>query len=63
MRRVEWVRVVIEGSSIRAEAVGVGHRLPATCPISMETAATLVRQGTPLSVCTAGGTAGRVRSC
>jgi hypothetical protein len=53
LRRVQWVRVVVDGQSVRAEAVGMGHRLPTTCRISMETAAALVRQGLPVSVCDA----------
>jgi len=53
LRRVQWVRVVVDGQSVRAEAVGMGHRLPTTCRISMETAAALVHQGLPVSVCDA----------
>jgi len=51
LRRVQWVRVVVDDHSARAEAVGMGHRFPATCRISMDTAAALVRQGVPVSVC------------
>ncbi|HVX20983.1 MAG TPA: hypothetical protein VHB02_06530 [Acidimicrobiales bacterium] len=53
LRRVQWVRVVVDDGSVRAEAVGMGHRLPATCPISLDTAAALARQGVPVSVCDA----------
>ncbi|HEX4082600.1 MAG TPA: hypothetical protein VHX40_06500 [Acidimicrobiales bacterium] len=55
LRRVEWVRVTVEGRSVRAEAIGVGYRLPATCRISMAMAADLARQGVPLSVWTIDG--------
>jgi len=51
MRRVEWVRVVVDAESVHAEAVGIGHRLPTTCRISMDTAAALARQGVPVTVC------------
>ena len=51
LRRVQWVRVVVDERSARAEAVGMGHRFPATCHISMDTAAALVRRGVPVSVC------------
>ncbi len=55
LRRVEWVRVTVDGRSVRAEAIGVGYRLPATCRISMAMAADLARQGVPLSVRTIDG--------
>jgi hypothetical protein len=55
LRRVEWVRVTVDGRSVRAEAIGVGYRLPATCRISMAMAADLARQGVPLSVRTLDG--------
>src|SRR5580692_6599279 len=55
LRRVEWVRVTVEGRSVRAEAIGVGYRLPPSCRISMAMAADLARQGVPLSVRTVDG--------
>jgi hypothetical protein len=55
LRRVEWVRVTVDGQSVRAEAIGVGYRLPATCRISMAMAADLARQGVPLSLRTIDG--------
>jgi hypothetical protein len=55
LRRVEWVRVTVEGRSVRAEAIGVGYRLPTSCRISMAMAADLARQGVPLSVRTVDG--------
>jgi hypothetical protein len=50
LRRVEWVRVTVDGRSVRAEAVGVGYRLPASCRISMAMAADLAGQGVPFNI-------------
>jgi len=47
LRRVDWVRFVVDRDAVRAEAVGVGYRLPAARPISLSVAATLLAQGTP----------------
>ena len=47
LRRVDWVRVFVEKGGMRAEAVGVGFRLPAVCSISLATAAELIADGTP----------------
>lgn len=47
MRRVEWIRLVVGDGPTRAEAVGVGYRLPVTIPIPMSTALRLVGRGTP----------------
>lgn len=55
LRRVEWVRVTVDGRSVRAEAIGIGYRLPTSCHISMAMAADLARQGVPLSVRTVDG--------
>ena len=55
LRRVEWVRVTVEGRSVWAEAIGVGYRLPTSCRISMAMAADLARHGVPLSVRTVDG--------
>jgi hypothetical protein len=55
LRRVEWVRVTVEGRSVQAEAIGVGYRLPTSCRISMAMAADLARHGVPLSVRTVDG--------
>ena len=32
LRRVDWVRLVVDHDAVRAEAVGVGYRLPADPP-------------------------------
>jgi hypothetical protein len=47
LRRVDWVRFVVDHEDVRAEAVGVGYRLPATRPIPLSVAAALLAQGTP----------------
>jgi hypothetical protein len=47
LRRVDWVRFVIDHDAVRAEAVGVGYRLPTTRPIPLSVAAALLAQGTP----------------
>lgn len=49
LRRVEWVRLEVEsGRPVRAEAVGVAHRLPVTVPISLHRAAELAANGVPV---------------
>jgi hypothetical protein len=48
MRRVTHVRVVVEPDRVRAEAVGVGHRMPVTRPIPVATALELARSGVPM---------------
>jgi hypothetical protein len=47
LRRVDWVRLVVDHDAVRAEAVGVGYRLPSARPISLSVAAALMAQGTP----------------
>jgi hypothetical protein len=47
LRRVDWVRFVVEKDDVRAEAVGVGYRLPASRPIPLSVASELLAQGTP----------------
>jgi hypothetical protein len=46
-RRVDWVRVFVDDGHMRAEAVGIGFRLPAVCSIPLSTAARLIAGGTP----------------
>jgi hypothetical protein len=38
MRRVCFVRFELSGDDVSARAVGVGHRLPAECAVSMSQA-------------------------
>ena len=47
LRRVDWVRLLVDDDHVGAEAVGVGFRLPTTCPISMSVAARLIESGVP----------------
>ena len=47
LRRVDWIRFVVDHDAVRAEAVGVGYRLPTTRPIPLSVAAALMAQGTP----------------
>jgi hypothetical protein len=47
LRRVDWVRFVVDHEAVRAEAVGVGYRLPVARPIPLSVAAALLAQGTP----------------
>jgi hypothetical protein len=46
-RRVDWVRFLVDQDAVRAEAVGVGYRLPVARPIPLSVATALVAQGTP----------------
>jgi|SRR5580698_10169885 hypothetical protein len=47
LRRVDWVRLIVNDDGVRAEAVGVGYRLPASRPIPLPVAAALIARGTP----------------
>jgi hypothetical protein len=47
LRRVDWVRLLVDEDEVRAEAVGVGFRLPTTCPIPLSLATELIAMGTP----------------
>jgi hypothetical protein len=47
LRRVDWVRLVVDQDAVRAEAVGVGYRLPAARSIPLSVAAALMAEGTP----------------
>ncbi len=47
LRRVDWVRLVVEHDTMRAEAVGTGYRLPTSRPIPLAVAAALIGGGTP----------------
>jgi hypothetical protein len=50
LRRVDWLRVVVAAGGCRAQAVGVGHRLPAAVPVPLRMAADLARVGIPVVV-------------
>ena len=47
LRRVDWVRLLVDDDHVGAEAIGVGYRLPVTCPISMAVATQLIESGVP----------------
>jgi Lon protease-like protein len=47
LRRVDWVRFLVDLDAVRAEAVGVGYRLPVARPIPLSLATAIVAQGTP----------------
>jgi hypothetical protein len=47
LRRVDWVRLTRDHGQVRAEAVGIGFRVPVTCPIPLALAAELIASGTP----------------
>jgi hypothetical protein len=50
LRRVRGVRLIVSDGGVQAEVYGIGHRHPATVPISMRLAARLVEAGAPLTV-------------
>jgi hypothetical protein len=58
MRRVSWVRIVLDGERTRCELFGVGHRLPSARPVSLETALALSASGVPTVVRSAHGAHG-----
>jgi hypothetical protein len=49
-RRVSHVRVHVGGGCVRAEVVGVLHRLPVSVPVPLGVAARLVADGVPVVV-------------
>ena len=50
LRRIHWVRVLVDGDNTRAEAIGMSHRRPATVPISLRMASRLAASGVPMVV-------------
>jgi hypothetical protein len=50
MRRVSWVRITVDERGARCEVHGVGHRLPNTRPVSLDTALALAASGVPTVV-------------
>ena len=50
MRRVSWVRIVVDGAAAHCEVLGVGHRLPAVHRVSLDTALALAASGVPTVV-------------
>ena len=54
MRRVSWVRIVVDGDGVHCEVLGVGHRLPTVRRVSLDTALDLAASGVPTVVRSAG---------
>lgn len=50
MRRIDWVRLTVGNGPTTAEAIGVGHRQPATRPLPLPVAARLTAEGVPFLV-------------
>ena len=55
MRRVSWVRIVLDDSGAHCSLIGVGHRLPNVRPVSLDTALALAASGVPTVVRSADG--------
>jgi hypothetical protein len=49
-RRLDYVRFCLEDAAVRAEAVGILHRLPRVVPIPLSMATRLVREGASVVV-------------
>lgn len=50
MRRVSWVRITVDDQGAHCEIHGVGHRLPNTRRVSLDTALALAATGVPTVV-------------
>ncbi len=50
MRRVSWVRIVLDDQGVHCQVLGVGHRLPNAHRVSLDTALALAAQGVPTVV-------------
>jgi hypothetical protein len=50
MRRVSWVRIVVDGEGAHCQVLGVGHRLPSVRRVSLDTALALAANGVPMLV-------------
>jgi hypothetical protein len=60
MRRVCWVRIVVDDDGARCDVLGVGHRLPSVRHVSLETALALAGTGVPTVLRAAGGVCGKL---
>jgi hypothetical protein len=49
-RRLDRVVLTVDEDAVRAEVIGVTHRLPRAVPISLACATRLVRAGIPLTL-------------
>ena len=50
MRRVSWVRIVLDQDGAHCQVLGVGHRLPNVRRVSLDTALALAASGVPTVV-------------
>jgi hypothetical protein len=55
MRRVSWVRIMVDDQGVHCEVLGVGHRLPNARRVSLDTALALAASGVPTVVRSATG--------
>ena len=55
MRRVSWVRIVLDDRGVHCDVLGVAHRLPTSRPVSLDTALALASRGVPTVVRSADG--------
>jgi hypothetical protein len=58
LRRVSWVRIVLDDQGAHCDVFGVGHRLPSAHRVSLETALALSASGVPTVVRSAHGAHG-----
>jgi hypothetical protein len=49
-RRIDFVRLTVDHDGVRAQAAGIGHRLPREVPISLRSATRLIESGVPVVV-------------
>jgi hypothetical protein len=56
MRRVSWVRILLDERGAHCEVLGVGHRFPSVRRVSLDTALALAARGVPTVVRAADGT-------
>ena len=55
LRRVSWVGITLDGGGAHCRVHGIGHRLPASRPVSLDTALALAAHGVPTVVRSADG--------
>ena len=55
LRRVSWVGITLDTDGAHCHVHGIGHRLPATRPVSLDTALALAADGVPTVVRSADG--------
>ncbi len=56
MRRVSWIRITLDGDGgARCQLHGIGHRLPVTRQVALDTALALAASGVPTVVRSAEG--------